>query len=335
MIKSRKQTRITEAAVPPAPPIKALPRLAIAAIPETRVAVRHENRFRRYLSCLRTEEILLLQGPPFFGAVFALRDLSVKIILPMAILAIANLLLMAHVFLINDWSGLTGDLEDPNKAASVFAARGVGRKAVARISAGLVAASLALFGYLGRDMLLLAAAIAMLSALYSLPRFNLKGRPVFNSVAHLTGGILHFLLGYSLFSTIDGRGIAIAMFFALTFVAGHLTQEVRDRDGDSLNGIGTNAVIFGSRRTFLAGLIVFGLAYAVLVGMAVGGILPLPLAAMGFLYFIHLRWSLRTLREDLSYASIVKLQGRYRALYSLIGLSMIVALSLTISASHP
>jgi 4-hydroxybenzoate polyprenyltransferase len=280
----------------------------------------------RYLSCLRPLEILVLQGSPLLGAVFALRHLTAANVGLLAILTAANVLLVAHIFMLNDWAGLTADLSDPNKAAGVFTARGVGRKEIAGLTAGLLALSLLLFSRLGPSTLCLALAIAALSALYSLPRFNWKGRPLLNSAAHLAGGALHFLLGYSLGNAIDGRGLAIATFFALTFTAGHLTQEVRDHQGDMLNAIRTNAVIFGQRRTFAAGLALFTLAYVLLLLLALQGILPYLLAALIALYPLHLRWSLKTLAEGLTYASIGRLQARYRALYAVIGLAMLAAL---------
>ena len=64
-----------------------------------------------------------------------------------------------------------------------------------------------------------------------------KRIPLLSSLPHLLGGLLHFLLGYSLFEPIDGRGVLIALFFALTFTAGHLNQEVRDHEGDQVNGL--------------------------------------------------------------------------------------------------
>jgi 4-hydroxybenzoate polyprenyltransferase len=280
----------------------------------------------RYLSCLRLPEILVLQGSPLLGAAFAIRHPAVENVGPLAILIAANVCLMAHIFLLNDWSGLTTDLTDPNKAAGVFTARGVGRKEIGVLAAILLALSLLLFSRLGPSTLCLALAIATLSALYSLPRFNWKGRPLLSSAAHLAGGALHFLLGYSLGGAIDRRGLAIATFFALTFTAGHLTQEVRDHQGDVLNAIRTNAVIFGPRRTFAASLALFTLAYALLLLLALQGILPRPLAALALLNPHHLRWSFKALAEGLSYASIRRLQARYRALYAVVGLAMVVAL---------
>jgi 4-hydroxybenzoate polyprenyltransferase len=134
---------------------------------------------------------------------------------------------------------------------------------------------------------------------------------------------LHFLLGYSSFCPIDGRGILIALFFALTFVAGHLTHEARDRDGDLHNGIRTNAVAFGIAPTFLAGVAFFTIAYALLVVLAACGTLPHALILVAGLYPLHLYWSLQTVRAGLTFVSIRQLQARYRALYGIIGLMII------------
>ena len=280
----------------------------------------------RYLSCLRLEEILVLQGSPLLGVAFAIRQPTAAHMGPLAILIVANVLLVAHIFMLNDWSGVTTDLADPNKAAGVFTARGVDRKEIGGLTALLLALSLLFFSRLGPSTLCLALAIAVLSALYSLPRFNWKGRPLLNSAAHLAGGVLHFLLGYSLGSAIDRRGLATATFFALIFAAGHLTQEIRDHQGDILNAIRTNAVAFGQRRTFAASLVLFTLAHALLLLLALQGILPRPLAVLVALYPVHLHWSLKTLAEGLNYASIRRLQARYRALYAIVGLAMVAAL---------
>ena len=60
--------------------------------------------------------------------------------------------------------------------------------------------------------------------------------------------------------------------------------------------------------------------------LALRGTLPRPLAALVVLYPLHLHWSLRTLAEGLTYASICRLQARYRAIYAIIGVAMVVVL---------
>jgi 4-hydroxybenzoate polyprenyltransferase len=279
----------------------------------------------RYLSCLRPQEILVLQGSPLLGAALAMSHPGAEQIAPLAILTIANVCLVAHIFLINDWSNLTSDLADPNRSPRVFTARGVARNEIAVLSIGLLVLSLILFSLLNPLTLDLSLAIAVLSALYSLAPFNWKGKPLLNSVAHLTGGALHFLLGYSVWSALDRRGLATATFFAAVFAAGHLTQEIRDYNGDVINRIKTNAVIFGPRPTFVASLALFTLAHALLFVLALQGILPRALAGLVILNPIHLRWSLDTLGDGLTYASVLRLQARYRALFAIIGLAMLAA----------
>ncbi len=286
----------------------------------------------RYLSCLRPLDILVLQGPPLLGIAFAIGRLSVQDVIPLAALMIANVLLVTHIFMLNDWSGLTSDFADPNKASRVFTTRGVGRRDMGVMAAGLLVASLLIFSLVGALALGLAVAIAALSALYSLPRFNWKGRPVLNSMTHLAGGILHFLLGYSMAAPIDRRGLTVATFFALIFAAGHMTQEVRDHEGDALNGIRTNAVVFGPRRVFVASLVTFALAQILFVWLCIQSILPLPLAALVALFSLQLYWSLQALREGLTYATVSRVQTRYRILYAAVGLAMVTALVITPSA---
>lgn len=277
----------------------------------------------RYLSCLRLDEILLLQGSPLLGAAFAIGLPAAADWGALALLLAANVCLVAHVFLLNDWAGLAADLTDPHKAAVVFTARGVRRREIGGLATGALALSLFLFGNLGRVSLGLALAIAALSALYSLPRFDWKGRPLLSSAAHLAGGTLHFLLGCSAGNGLGRRDLATALFFGLIFTAGHLTQELRDHSSDLRNAIRTNAAIFGQRRTFAASLALFTLAHALLLCLALRGIVPRPLAALAVLYPLHLHWSLQTLQGGLTYAGIRRLQARYRALYAFVGVIML------------
>jgi 4-hydroxybenzoate polyprenyltransferase len=152
---------------------------------------------------------------------------------------------------------------------------------------------------------------------------HMKGTPLLGSALHVIGGLLHFLLGYSLFAAVDARGLEIGCYFGLTFAAGHLTHEARDHDADLPNGIRTNAVTFGRTRTFVAGLALFTMAYALLVLLAARGTVPRALMLVAPLYILHLHWSLQALRVGLTFDSIRRLQVRYRTLYAAIGLMMV------------
>lgn len=284
-----------------------------------------------YLRCIRYQDVLVLQGSPFLGAAFALgrpiRTASATAF-DFVVFAVASFLLVAHIFSLNDWAGAAADSNDRRKAAQVFLARGVSPRAVLQLSLGLLAVSLSLFALLRVQTLLLAVAIAVLGAIYSHPAVDAKGSPILSSVPHLVGGTLHFFLGYSLFAAIDGRSLEIALYFALTFASGHLNQEVRDHDGDLLNGIRTNAVRFGKARAFWAGFAGFTAAYAWLGLLAFRGLVPPVLGALLALYPFHLYWTMTTYRAGLTFDTVSRFQARYRGLYGIIGLAMLAALFL-------
>ena len=79
----------------------------------------------RYVACLRAHEVLVLQGSPLLGAAFAIRHVTVEHIGTLATLTIANVCLVAHIFVVNDCANVTTDRFDPTRAAGVFTARGV------------------------------------------------------------------------------------------------------------------------------------------------------------------------------------------------------------------
>lgn len=281
------------------------------------------------VKCIRYRDVLILQGAPLMGVAFSMGALTSHAIGDLALFVVASFLLVAHIFSFNDWAGASTDRNDPNRAQKVFATKGVRPRDVLLFSAVLLALSLLLFASLSRQTLLVAIAIAALGVFYSHPGLNGKGTPIISSCPHLVGGVLHFLLGYSLFTPIDQSGILIGLFFALTFTAGHLNQEVRDYEGDRLNGVHTNAVAFGKTAAFLAGLVVFTLAYADLFLLAGMGVVPAALAIMPLvLYPIHVVWSVQTLRAGLTFTNVTRFRGRYRMLYSLIGLGIFLALLL-------
>jgi 4-hydroxybenzoate polyprenyltransferase len=229
-----------------------------------------------------------------------------------------------HVFVFNDWAGHGSDIRDPRRATLVFARRGISTREVARVAVALLVLANVAFAAVSGPTVLLGAAIAALSLLYSCsPSFG-KSTPIVASLNHLVGGALHFLLGYTLFHALDASGLVISLFFGLVFAGGHLNQEVRDYEGDLLNGVRTSAVVFGCRPTFLASLCIFTAAYAILAGSAALGILPGLLLWSTIVWPLHVAWSLRALRRGLGVETALWMQRRYRLLFAFIGLAMLV-----------
>lgn len=277
----------------------------------------------QHFASTRSLEVLALQTSPILGGFLGGFSLARCGVIRLGLLLLGSLALTAHVFVFNDWAGHRSDMRDLRRATRVFAQRGISRSQVARVAIALLIFANVAFAAVGSPAVLLGAAIAALSLLYSCsPSFG-KSTPIVASVNHLLGGALHFLLGYTLCHALDARGLVISLFFGLVFAGGHLNQEVRDYEGDLLNGIRTSAVVFGCRRTFLASLCIFTTAYAILVGLAALGILPKLLLWSLIVWLLHVAWSLRAFQRGLGFETALWIQRRYRLLFACIGLAML------------
>ncbi|QIF05738.1 UbiA family prenyltransferase [Roseimicrobium sp. ORNL1] len=289
-----------------------------------RGVLRHYARVVRFFVSTRALEVGALQASPIIGGFLGGFSLEQGAVLRMVLLVLGSLALTAHVFVLNDWAGHRSDLRDPRRARLVFTRQGISRGDVARIAMALLIFSNMALAIVGGPAVLLGTAIAVLGLLYSCSPVG-KSTPVAASINHLVGGSLHFLLGYTLFHPLDGRGLAISIFFGLVFAAGHLNQEVRDHEGDALNGIRTSAVVFGCQRTFLASLGIFTLAYALIVVLAMLDLLPrLLIWSSAILWSLQVALSAQALRRGLSSETALWMQRRYRLLFAVTGLAMLI-----------
>jgi len=284
---------------------------------------RHYARVIQHFASTRALEVLALQASPILGCVIGGFSLERSGLIRPGLLLLGSLTLTAHVFVFNDWAGHSSDIRDPRRAIFVFARRGITSSQVARVATALLIFANVVFAAVSGPAMLLGAAIAALSLLYSCSASFGKSTPIVASIDHLLGGALHFLLGYTLSRPLDASGLVISLFFGLVFAGGHLNQEVRDYEGDLLNGIRTSAVVFGCRRTFLASLFTFTTAYAILAGLAALGILPRLLLWSTILWPLHVAWSLRALQRGLGFETALWMQRRYRLLFACIGLAML------------
>jgi len=276
------------------------------------------------LSCIRYREVLILQGPPLMGVALSIGKLTVGKLPAVIVFAAASFILVAHIWSLNDWADIHTDRDDRNKSARVFSGKGVNPREMLWLSISLLVASLGLYALLGPRTLLIGALIAFMGFLYSHGGINAKGNPLVSSATHLAGGMLHFLLGYSLFAAIDWKAAMIASFFAVVFTAGHATQEVQDYEVDRLKGIRTNAVVFGKIPVFIASFAGFALAYGDLLWLSLAGILQhrlWPLPAM--LFPLQAYWSIEALRRNLGHDCVMRLRSRYRVLFAIIGLGIV------------
>ena len=274
------------------------------------------SRISALLRHIRFDEVFVLQGTPLMGVVFSIGTITTGKFETIPLFLAGSVLLVAHIFTLNDWADVAHGLKAPDPRAPP--------RLLLSFSLSLLIASFLVFALLGSRVVIVAVIIAALGFFYSHPRLNAKGTPIASSLPHLVGGIFHFLLGYAVFMPIDQRGVFIAVFFALTFAAGHLNHEVRDFELDQKNNARTNAVAFGKRATFIAGLIVFSCAYLCLFLLGWFRFIPRPLSFLAILFYpLHLYWSVRAIRSQLQPELVDRFQTQYRSLYALIGISML------------
>lgn len=274
----------------------------------------------RHLLRTRAPEVCVLQASPLLGAWLGGVDLNADDLAQLAVLLVGSLALTAHVFVLNDWAGYRSDIHDPRRAAQL----GISRASIARVALVLLVVAGVTLAIVGTSELLFGAGIAALSVLYSFsPRLG-KSTPVAASLNHVAGGVLHFLMGYSLLGAVDGKGAALAVFTGLVFAAGHLNQEVRDHAADQANGIRTSAVVFGARSSFLASFALFTAAYALVVGLAAGGVLPAHVLFVAAVWLVQAVWSRQALARGLDVETALWIQRRYRLLFLVVGLLLLV-----------
>jgi 4-hydroxybenzoate polyprenyltransferase len=271
---------------------------------------------RALLRHIRFDEVLVLQGTPLMGALFSMGALTTANCETLVVFLAGSILLVAHVFTLNDWADIAHGLKAPDPLVSSLR--------LFWFSLFLLIASLLIFWLINVRVVLLGVVVAVLGFFYSHPKLNFKGTPIASSIPHLVGGVFHFLLGYAVFAPIDQRGVFIALFFAFTFAAGHLNHEVRDFELDQKNNARTNAVAFGKRTAFVAGLILFSCAYFCLFLLGWFRFVPRPLSFLAALFYpLHLFWSLHVLRSQFRPDLVERFQTQYRSLYAVIGIGML------------
>jgi 4-hydroxybenzoate polyprenyltransferase len=281
-------------------------------------------RVLRYLVLTRGVEVCALQASPLLGAHLGGLGLVDGGARSWLLLLLGSTALTAHVFAFNDWAGFAADARNPRRANVGAGGYDISRDQIGHVAIALLVVAGAALIALGWPAIAFGAAIAGLSLLYSFsPRLG-KQTPVAASLNHLIGGALHFLLGYTVAHALDASGGALSLVFGLVFAAGHLNQEVRDYDADLRDGVRTSAVAFGCRRAFVASFCIFTVAYLLIVALALLGVLPELMLLSAVAWLLQAGWSWQAWRRGLGSETAVWMQRRYRVLFALVGLAMLV-----------
>jgi len=194
-------------------------------------------------------------------------------------------------------------------------------------AAALVAALLAAAGLvvaLVSGLLIYAALILAVWALYSIPPVRLKQRLFLGTLCNLLGGGLLGLLGAAAARATLEVAVWPGAFCGLLLAAGHLNHGAADIESHRSAGCDTVAVRFGPRAALCASLVLIMLSTVVLRNAAVRGIVPwatcapLAVASLGYL----IAWVY--VSGEPTFARILTFRAIYRWMYIILGAMSII-----------
>ncbi len=231
-----------------------------------------------FLKAIRALESTLMVGFPLIGTFFALTRVTGVEVVDILKFLPSTYGLVIYVYALNSWGGIETDRANARLGHHPVLTGDITAKQLLVVAFVGLAVSFFLYLVWLPRCFPIALAIFAVWTLYSHPSVLAKGRPIWGSVIHFTGGILQFLLGWIVVRDIDAPAVALALFFAGVFAAGHLNHEVKDHDADKAIGLRTNAVVFGPRRMLNVALAVFGVFAAYLVVVSLRGLIDWSLS---------------------------------------------------------
>lgn len=279
------------------------------------------DKLSSLFSSIRYRDAFIFQAPAITGMLIFFPDLSPTTGRQALLLAVGSFLLMAYIFVFNDWADFHSDRFVLQNSGQTL----LDHKAITHQQMLILAVFLALIGALtvalvSTTLIPIIALIIIFGLFYSLPIRGVQGKgiPVFSSFLHFSGILLTFLLGSTTFAPIDTRAIMIGSYFGILITAGHLVQEVQDYGGDYSNHIQTNAVWFGQKPVFIVSFIAFGISFLFLYWLAQAGLAPDSIKYTMLLFPIYSVWAFRIYRSGLKSESVKGLRNRYRILFAVI-----------------
>jgi hypothetical protein len=85
--------------------------------------------------------------------------------------------------------------------------------------------------------------------------------------------------------------------------------------------------VFGQFPSFVAGLILFTTQYLYLLWLAWSGLVPRFISVLPIVCFpIHIWWGVQAFRRGLTSETLTQFENRYRILYAIIGLVILLSI---------
>jgi len=280
-----------------------------------------------YILSIRWFEIGIRMGAPLLGALFAMGSVDTAVLGELGIGLLAYFFLWAHIYLFNELAGMRFDKYDEYKANTPLLSGQVSYRGICGMSAGFLLASVALYFYISPALVMVALVDVLLGFVYVHPRLLLKDKPLVSFLFLFLVSFNDFLLGWLLFSKLSLRGVSIAVYFGLLGIAGQHYHEVKDYTADKNAGIRTNAVRYGKKRIFLLGFGFYTLACVYLGLLALWEVVPPLVGCVPWItYPIYILIFHRCLIAGMDSLEMHKFVKRYRVLYIIMGIGMLIAL---------
>ena len=269
----------------------------------------------RVLRAYRFTEVFLVAGFIFVGSFFAASDARSFIGARPALFFLASYLVTLSVYAFNSWAGSSDDAANPRLAIVP------GDRSPVVAAAALIA-SLAIFLLVERRAAPCAAALFILSALYSYPRYGAKYLPRAGTALHVLGGAVQFQIGWLMFGEIEARSLMLALYFGLILSAGHVNHELIDRDADHAAGIRSGAVRYGVPGSIRLHIVICVAALTLLIVAALRGMAgPIHLAPFAVASLLQMVSAVAlSLRAAPGQADFLRHRRLYRALYAAAGM---------------
>jgi 4-hydroxybenzoate polyprenyltransferase len=276
---------------------------------------------KRYVWSARVGDFAILAAIPLLGFAYGIQSVTPTNVFTGAEIAVASLLLLVHIFALNDWADYDADLGahplgDPVQAS---------RDSLLLVSIIALGCSIVLLWSIWPPALVPAAVVIIASAIYSL-QWPMRGKEVLllSSALHAICGATYFLLGLSIAAGFSTRWSSVWVFLGLSMAAGHMHQEISDHREDLASGARTHATVLGPYKAFFLGQLTFAAAFLALV------VLPGGAGSWRFQLLMVLAWAANVAvaiacwRDGLTAESVERYRSRYRWLYVLIGLGLLL-----------
>jgi 4-hydroxybenzoate polyprenyltransferase len=276
---------------------------------------------KRYVWSARVGDFAILAAIPVLGFAYGIQSVTPTNVFTGAEVAVASLLLLVHIFALNDWADYDVDLGVRSPGNPVQASR----DSLLLVSIIALGCSIALLWSIRPPALAPAAFVIVASAIYSL-QWPMRGKEVLllSSVLHAICGAACFLLGLSVAAGLSTRWSSVWVFLGLSMAAGHMHQEISDHREDLASRARTHATALGPFKAFILGQLTFAaafLALLVLPGGAASGLFQL-LTVLA--WAANMALAIACWRNGLTAESVERYRSHYRWLYVLIGLGLLL-----------